>query len=151
MEIKFKRLHELAKIPELATVGSACADLYITEIETLINKVTVKLGFATEIPIGFKCCIVPRSSFSHCGWVMANSPGQIDSDYRGEWMVKFEGIPYSTNKSYGFFTPAPFPYKVGDRVAQVYLEEVKRLTFIEVDELSNTVRGSGGFGSTGKA
>lgn len=142
IEIKFKKLHKDAVIPKVATIGAACADVVATEIiigeGENIGKVTVKLGFATEIPAGYKAVIVPRSSFTHKDWIVANSPCQIDSDYRGEWMLKLQAIkPY-----------APFPYRVGERVAQMYIEKVTDFLIKEVEELNNSERGEGGFGST---
>ena len=85
---------------------------------------------------------------------MQNSPGQIDSDYRGEWMIKFEAIPLDVNTTgrgsllSTKFTLNPFPYKVGDRVAQIFFERVIPMEFEEVEELSTSDR-KGGFGSTG--
>ena len=153
MEIKFKKLHPNTVLPKLATPGSACVDLVATEVITEgLGKVTIKFGFATEIPQGYKICIAPRSSFSHKGWVLGNHLGIIDCDYRGEWMAKFQSIPTRYDDSYGIkmLMPEDFPYKVGDRVAQCWLEEVIALNFVEAEELNDTVRGTGGFGSTGK-
>src|SRR5687768_10101794 len=94
--IKFKRLHEKAVIPQYQSHGAACVDLVATEIEYIDeNKVIVKFGFAAEVPEGYKVNIQPRSSFTHKSWFMANTPGCIDSDYRGEWMAKFEAVPVS--------------------------------------------------------
>jgi len=157
MVIKFKRLNSKAVIPNIMTLGAACLDVVATEIIQNINYVTVKLGFATEIPEGFKVVMSPRSSFTQKGWVLQNSPCQIDSDYRGEWMLKFEAIPWTSHLGWSEFSGQsisfkypPFPYKVGDRVAQVWLEKVIPIEFEEVDELSSTERGGGGFGSTNK-
>jgi len=153
MEVKFKKLNENTVLPLLATPGSACVDLVATDIiSDGLGKKTVFLGFATEIPQGYKICISPRSSFTHSGWVMQNSPAQIDSDFRGEWRIKFQAIPTRYDDSYGIkmLTPEDFPYNVGDRVAQCWLEEVIALNFVEAEELNTTSRGSGGFGSTGK-
>lgn len=139
--IKILPLSENFKIPVKATPNSVCYDVYATEIIEDGDKVTVKLGFATEIPVGWKGVIVPRSSLTKEYWVMQNAPGQVDSDFRGEWLVKFTGLSYS-----GFIPP--FPYKVGDRVAQIYFEPVHEVGFDVVDKLSETSRGEGGFGST---
>ena len=149
ININIKKLHKDAVIPKITTIGAACKDVVATEIitDSLNNRfVTVKLGFSTEIPEGYKMCIAPRSSFTQKGWIMQNSPAQIDSDYRGEWMIKFEGlvVPIKTIPSI-----KKFPYKIGDRVAQIWLERVEEFQFKEVQELSNTERGEGGFGSTG--
>lgn len=153
MKIKFRRLNENAVVPVFATKGAACADVVATEIVKQDSyNVTVKLGFATEIPEGYKGVVVPRSSFTQKGWVMQNSPAQIDSDYRGEWMLKFQSLTFdavSTRHGLIDLLPEDFPYQVGDRVAQVYFEKVEQAEFIVVDELESTERGEGGFGSTG--
>lgn len=153
----FKKLHKNAVIPEYQTAGAACFDLTITEIEYVEeNKVIVKYGLASAIPEGFKVVIQPRSSFTHKSWIMANSPAQIDSDYRGEWMSKFEAIPIGVQ--IWSIDPTPivtlvyedFPYKVGERITQGSLEIVNKLVIQEADELPASERGEGGFGSTGK-
>jgi len=154
MKIKIKKLHPQAKIPLKLTKEAACADVYATEIIKQDSyKVTIKLGFSTEIPTGYKGIIVPRSSFTQKGWVMQNSPAQIDSDYRGEWIIKFEAIPIDAKSSMGGLLidilPNDFPYKVGDRVAQIFFEKIVEYEFEEVEELVETERAEGGFGSTG--
>lgn len=152
MKIKFKRIHSDAVIPKFMTPGAACVDLVATHISIVgFGKVFVKLGFSTEIPEGWKICIAPRSSFTHQGWVMQNSPGQVDSDYRGEWGLKFEAIPVGINSFTGTTMKyEDFPYKKGDRIAQAWIEPVHHMEFEEVEDLSQTKRGEGGFGSTGK-
>jgi dUTP pyrophosphatase len=153
MKIKIKKLHPQAKIPLKGTKDAACADVYATDIiKDSSNKITVKLGFSTEIPKGYKGIIVPRSSFTQKSWIMQNSPAQIDSDYRGEWMIKFEAIPVSIKNVKGVLFDNlynQFPYKVGDRVAQIFFEKIINYHFVEVKKLVETERGSGGFGSTG--
>lgn len=151
MKIKIKKLHPQVKIPLKGTEDAACADVYATEIiQDDINKITVKLGFFTEIPEGYKGIIVPRSSFTQKGWIMQNSPAQIDSDYRGEWIIKFEAIPVDDLLNPNeYFIYSSFPYKVEDRVAQIFFEKIVDYEFEEVEELIETKRGSGGFGSTG--
>lgn len=159
MKVKIKKFHKDAVIPEFATAGSACMDVVATEIESGNGNVIIcKLGFGTQIPEGYKACFAPRSSFSDKGWVMANSPAQIDSDYRGEWMIKFQAIPNDVAQEGGDYGSLyydelkywDFPYKVGDRVAQMWLEKVVQFEFEEVEELDSTERGEGGFGSTGR-
>jgi dUTP pyrophosphatase len=94
---------------------------------------------------------------------MANSPAQIDSDYRGEWLIKMQAIPISFTpaRNNGVMGPGYIgsaskthypmvPYLVGDRIGQIWLEKVIDFQFEEAEELSDTDRGSGGFGSTGK-
>jgi len=139
LKVKVKKLNEAAEIPKYMTKGSACFDITITNILKDKNNILVETGLSFEIPDGYKLVIVPRSSFSNKNWVLANSPAQIDSDFRGEVILKFqplEGI-------------ATFPYKVGERIAQGYIEKVIKVDFEEVEELSSTDRGEGGFGSTG--
>lgn len=161
MEVKIKRLHDAAALPTLATPGAACVDVIATEIEYTpgSNEAVVKLGFATAIPEGYKACLAPRSSFTKTCWVLQNAPAQIDSDYRGEWMLKFRGIPTKvlTQTGYGAqelkqprLIYSAFPYKVGDRVAQMWIEKVNKFSFKPVTSLDDTERGEGGFGSTGK-
>jgi dUTPase len=141
------------KLPWKATPGSACFDVHATEINIIEDQdyvnsegdvqafpslIEVKLGFATSIPKDYKGIIVPRSSFTHTGWIMQNSPAQIDSDYRGEWTIKFRSLG----------TQSIFPINVGDRVAQVYFEKVVPVQLYIVSELDKTERGEGGYGST---
>jgi len=140
LQVKFKKLHADAKLPIKGSEHAACFDVYATSIEKSGPcKTTVGLGFATEIPTGWKGVIVPRSNLTKHHWTVVNSPGQIDSDYRGEWKVIFS----STREN------VIFPYGVGERVAQIFFEQVNTVEFIEVDELDSSNRGEGGFGSTG--
>jgi dUTP pyrophosphatase len=154
--IKFKKLHEKAIIPAYQSSGAACVDLVATEIEYIEeNKVIVKFGFAAEVPDSYKVNIQPRSSFTHKDWVLQNSPGVVDADYRGEWMAKFQAIPIGGRISNSFpdmidLVYADFPYKVGDRVVQASVEVNVHMKFKETKELSTTIRGDGGFGSTGR-
>lgn len=161
--VKIKKVHPNAEIPEYMTAGAACFDITAVNID-LRNSIghstqyaTVRTGLAFEIPEGYKLCIVPRSSFCHKDWIMQNSPAQIDSDYRGEVMLKFQAIPIDTNSQHERekishthnLIQNGFPYSIGDRVAQGYFEKVIQAEFIEVNELNETERSTGGFGSTG--
>lgn len=93
-------------------------------------------------------------------WILQNSPGLGDCDYRGEYQYRFRAIPafftrieYKNNVHTGrtdALQYTKFPFNVGDRIGQIYLEEVIPIEFEEVEELSNTSRGEGGFGHTGK-
>ena len=140
LKVKFKKLADDVKLPVKGSSHAACFDVYAHRIIHESNgKVVVKLGFATEIPEGYKGVIVPRSNLTKHHWVLNNSVGVIDSDYRGEWMAVFS--PISLN--FGF------PYEIGDRVAQVYFDQVVYAEFEEVSELETSDRGAGGFGSTG--
>lgn len=152
MKVYFDLLTETAIRPRASTGEAACLDLFIDRIEMDgRNRATVYYGIRSKIPPFYKGVIVPRSSFTHKGWIMANSPGQIDSDYRGEWMSKFEAIPDGILDQSGgtpILTYPPFPYKIGDRATQVYFSKVVEtlITFKQVE--IDTERGENGFGST---
>jgi dUTP pyrophosphatase len=142
LQVKFKKLNADAKFPVKGSLGAACFDVYATSLTIDgVGMITYGLGFSTEFPVGWKAVVVPRSNLSKHKWVMGNSIGIIDSDYRGEWMVKM--------KSIGPNMYEPTPYSVGDRIAQVYFEQVQDAAFVEVHDLSESIRGEGGFGSTG--
>lgn len=141
LQVKFKKLHADVKLPVKGSEHAACYDVYAHSSERNYDGVvTYKLGFATEIPEGWKAVITPRSNLTKHKWAILNSPGIIDSDYRGEWMIKMTSLD-------GLFKPDP--YTVGDRIAQIYFEKVHPVEFIEVESLDESSRGEGGFGSTG--
>lgn len=161
MQVKIKKLHPDAVIPKQASELAGGWDVVATEIiEESDDFVICKLGFALQPPTNYKITLVPRSSLTKTNWILQNSPGLGDPDYLGEYQYRFRCIPINTDLEYwddhGFITNIndglkyqEFPYKVGDRIGQIYLEEIIPIEFIEVDELSNTDRGTGGFGSTG--
>ena len=126
-------------MPERSTNGSEL-DVFVRKIEDFKGIKRVYLGFATEIPPGYRGILVPRSSATKYAWAMLNSPGVIDEDFRGEWIMVLSSIigPH-----------AYFPWKKGDRVGQIYFEKKLPIEFNNVDGLSDTERGDGGFGSTG--
>ena len=139
LKIKLQKVTEDARMPIKGTADAACYDVYAHSITSESgDKVKVGLGFKTEIPKGYKGIIVPRSNLTKFHWVLNNSFGVIDSDYRGEWMAIFTSL-----------SDESFPYNVGDRVAQIYFEEVLPITFDVVPELEQSDRGEAGFGSTG--
>lgn len=144
LQIKFKKKDEQTKLPVKGSLNAACYDVYAHSIKLeRPDKIIVGLGFSTEIPPGFKGVLVPRSSISKTNWSLANSIGIIDADYRGEWMMI---LKTSSNS----FMYEPLPFAMGERCAQIYFEKVNDVEIEEVDELSDTIRGTGGFGSTGK-
>ncbi len=142
LKVKFKKIHATVKLPVKGSLHAACYDVYANSITFDGDKAKVGLGFKTEIPVGYKGIIVPRSNLTKYNWVLNNSFGVIDADYRGEWMSIFTPIQI------GSIVP-DFPYGVGDRVAQIYFDKVLDIELVEVIELSDTERGEGGFGSTG--
>lgn len=144
LKVKFKKLNDDVKLPVKGSSHAACYDVYAHSITYREDdKVVVGLGFSTEIPQGWKGVIVPRSNLTKYKWMLNNSMGVIDSDYRGEWMCIFTPI------SRGGAIDGEFVYGVGDRVAQIYFEPVHQVEFEEVNELNESDRGIGGFGSTG--
>ena len=141
--IKVKKLHKDSQLPTMSTGGAACFDIYAYEPAAIVaGKVTpVKCGIAVEIPDGYFIDVRPRSGLSKTIGI-ANAPGTIDSDYRGELIVllQMNETLHSTFKR----------IVKGDRIAQIRVERIMDTNFMEVTELSNTKRGTGGFGSTGE-
>ena len=131
------------KIPEYQTEGASAVDLYANiEDPIILNKNDITLiptGIYLEIPSGYEAQIRSRSGLSlKHGIFCLNSPGTIDSDYRGEICVIL-----------AMFGQKPFTINNGERIAQVVFSSVLRVEFNQVDKLSTTSRGDGGFGSTG--
>ena len=141
MRLKIKKLSKDAQFPTKATLGSACYDVYSTHrrLFTPMERGILHTGLAFEIPRGYGLDIRPRSGLASRGLVVLNSPGTLDSDYRGELEVA------CMNLSSGNILISK-----GDRIAQIRLLRDLSLEFEEAKELSETERGSGGFGSTGK-
>jgi len=152
MKIKFKKKDEHSRLPIKGSLHAAASDAYAHTITIREDgKIVVGLGFSTEIPVGFKGIIVPRSNLTKYNWVLNNSFGVIDSDYRGEWMAIFTPILSAVDNN-GLLEKVikpTFPYIIDDRVCQIFFDAVLDLEIEEADELSDTDRGSGGFGSTG--
>jgi dUTP pyrophosphatase len=141
MKVRIKKLSENALIPSYAKEGDAGMDLIATSIigeEPF--QITYGLGIALEIPKGFVGLVFPRSSIRKTDLSLTNCVGVIDSGYRGELQATFR-------KHKGV---ASSKYEVGDRVAQIMIIPHPPIEFDAVDELSDTERGEGGFGSTGK-
>lgn len=140
MQIKIKKLHNNAVIPQYAKAGDAGMDLVATEvIDGYGFSVTYGTGLAMEIPEGYVGLVFPRSSIRKYDISLTNCVGVIDSGYRGEIQATFRkeaGIPSKR-------------YEVGDKIAQLIILPYPSIEFMEVEELSNTERGTGGFGSTG--
>ena len=143
LKVRFKKKDESSKLPLKGSLNAACYDVYAHSIKVeRPDKIIVGLGFMTEIPPGFKGTLVPRSSISKTPWFLANSMGIIDADYRGEWMMVL--------RTTGSVIYDALPFEIGERCGQIYFEKVGDIEMEEVDELSDTARGTGGFGSTGK-
>lgn len=147
MKVKIKKLSDVAVVPKYAKDGDAAMDLTATSFQ--IEKkpsgeriVTYGTSLAIEIPKGYVGLLYARSSIYKTSLSMCNHVGVIDSGYRGEIMFKFRidaaARPYKDGV-----------YKVGDRIGQIMIVPHPQIEFEEVDDLSDSNRGNGGFGSTG--
>ena len=143
MKVNIKKLHPDAVIPTYAKEGDAGMDLTITSIiSETTTDVTYGFGIALEIPFGFVGLIFPRSSVRKYDLALTNSVGVIDSGYRGELQATFKKTSWLKQDS-------STKYNVGDKGAQIMIIPYPSIDFQEVEYLSNTQRGEGGFGSTG--
>ena len=143
MKIHFKKLDSKAQKPKFGKPGDAGADLVATSVDFSRdnnNQIVYGTGIAVEIPEGMVGLVFPRSSVRNYNLSMANSVGVIDSGYRGEIMVTF---------NFNSRTPDNTIYQVSDRIAQLLIIPVPLIQYKEVDELSETQRGTDGHGSTG--
>lgn len=143
LNVKVKRLSPQAKLPTYGTEGAAAFDISALEDGQITaaegSTLIVKTGLSFEIPKGHVMLIVGRSGHGFKENLrLANCVGVIDSDYRGELMVKLTKDDVRD-----------FVIKAGDRIAQAMIMPLPHIQFEEVEELSNTARGTGGLGSTG--
>jgi dUTP pyrophosphatase len=141
VRVGVKKLHENAVMPTYSKVGDAGMDLTITrEIENTTFSVSYGFGIAMEIPFGYVGLIFPRSSVRNQDLILSNCVGVIDSGYRGELQATFK-------KTNGLDS---VKYNVGERGAQIVILPYPQIEMFEKSELSETDRGEGGYGSTGK-
>lgn len=142
MDLKIKKLSDNAKMPTYGSLSAAGADLYSSEDVVEFAPGETKLihtGIAMEIPEGYVGLIYARSGIAtKRGLAPANKVGVIDSDYRGEIMVALHNHSQVASS-----------IDAGERIAQIVITPYLRVDFLEVDDLDNTERGTGGFGSTG--
>lgn len=145
VEIKIKKLTDSAIIPEYKTSGSAGADLYVDlDSDSVVldpgQTKIIPTNLSVELPEGYVMFVVPRSGISAKTTIrIANSPGTVDSDYRGNVGIICTNI--SANE--------PVQIKNHDRIAQMIIMQVPKVNICVCDNLTETERGSGGFGSTG--
>lgn len=139
LKIKFKKMNPNAVIPKQGTAGAAGFDLTAVSIEKNETMLKYDTGIAVEIPHGYVGLVFPRSSVCKTGLSLANSVGVIDSDFRGSISLVF----YKN-------TQCIVPYWPGDRIGQLVIVPIPEVEYVEVGELSETERGAGGYGSTGK-
>jgi len=140
MEVKIKKLSPKASIPHYSKSGDAGMDLVAISMDIKENYVEYRYGLAIEIPEGYVGLIFPRSSISKTNLMLSNGVGVIDSGYRGELLSRFNFVGSINEES----------YNVGDKVAQIIIIPYPKIELKVVNELSETERGEGGFGSTGK-
>lgn len=140
-EVKLKRLpHAPESLPEYQSAEAAGFDIQST-ISICVHagtSVIIPSGFEIELEPGYEAQVRSRSGLASKGIVVGNSPGTIDSDYRGEIKIIISNI-----------TKFPYTISKGDRIAQIVIAPVIQAAITEVNSLNETVRGSGGFGSTG--
>lgn len=140
LKVRIKRLSEEVVIPKYAKQGDAGMDLVATTISVDEYKnICYGTGLAFEIPEGYVGLLFPRSSNFKKNLLLSNSVGVLDSGYRGEVVFKYKLMAH----------PHPHVHEVGDRIGQIVIIPYPQVEFEEVEELSETERGYGGFGSTG--
>lgn len=141
VEVKIKRLNSFAQLPQQKTLGSAGADLCVIHPVVILPETSVRVGFgfSMEIPEGYAGFILARSGLGSKGVGPRNFVGLIDSDYRGEVQCELWNN-----------TRHPFQIDAGTAVGQMVILAYDPVKYVETDILSDTERGAGGFGSTGK-
>lgn len=141
IQMKIKKTKETAQLPVYATDGSGCFDMFVASIERRDSPATAvySLGLSVEFPKGWVLALFSRSGHGFKKDIrLSNAVAIIDSDYRGDIQIKLRGD--------GKNAPA---FTVGDRIVQGMLIQAPRVEFLEVEELGDSERGEGGFGSTG--
>jgi len=131
-------------LPKYATPASAGVDLYANNDEPItldsLERTLIPTGLFMELPIGYEAQVRPRSGLAiKHGISLVNTPGTIDADYRGEIKVILVNL-----------SKEPFTIEKGERIAQMVIAKHEQVDWVEVQELSETERGAGGFGHTGK-
>ena len=138
LKIKIKKLSDSVVIPKYAHPGDAGMDVYAISKEKTDKYVEYGTGLVFEVPAGYVMLAFPRSSISKLDLIMANSVGVIDAGYRGELKFRFK-------------QNGAMDYKIGDRIGQIIFIPFPVIEFEETQDLSESVRGDGGWGSTGKS
>ncbi|NBI31000.1 dUTP diphosphatase [Chengkuizengella marina] len=166
MQVKIKKLNQAVNIPKYKTKGAAGFDLPSAE-EVIIapgESVGISTGLAFEIPEGYELQVRPRSGVSFKTKLrFSNTVGTVDYDYRGEVKIAFDNFYRSTSNMVNklnlldgtsietneLYEEGTYLISLNDRIAQGVIKVVQQAEFVEVEELSDTERGTGGFGSTG--
>jgi dUTP pyrophosphatase len=142
LDIPLRRLDTGLPVPAYAHPGDAGADLHTAVDVTLApgERRLVPTGVALALPEGYVGLVHPRSGLAHrAGLSIVNAPGTVDAGYRGEIKVCLVNLDPA----------APITLARGDRIAQLVVQRVEQVRFVEVDELEGSARGDGGYGSTG--
>lgn len=150
MQVKFKKLHPNAVTPSYAKVGDAGLDLTAVSINITKNYIEYCTGIAIEIPESHVGLQFPRSSVTNTALILKNSVGVIDSGYRGELKVRFTKSLRAAIEDDLEETQKHYAYEVGDRIAQLVIVPIPTIELEEVEELSTSDRGTGGYGHSGK-
>ena len=142
MKVKIKKLDDRAIIPTYAKPGDAGMDITAISIKFEQNYIEYGTGLSFEIPEGYVMLIFPRSSVSKKDMMLANCVGVLDSGYRGELKFRFKIVCQAGQLMRDYYNP-------GDKIGQIMIIPYPTIEFEEVDNLSDSERGEGGFGSTG--
>lgn len=167
MKVRIKKLNEHAVIPCYATDGSAGMDLTaVSKTTDEYGNIVYGTGLSFELPKGYVGLLFPRSSNSKTQLLLMNHVGVLDSDYRGEVTFKFRPLYHKVHNAFWFQIAKKLfgrkgelcaetweldsDYEVGDRIGQIIIVKHPNIEFVESEELSETERGKGGYGSTGR-
>lgn len=150
LKVKIKKLDKNAVIPGYAKEGDAGMDLTAVSVfKDEFGNAVYGTGLAFEIPKGFVGLLFPRSSNHKKELTLTNSVGVLDSGYRGEVMFKYKPS-FGANRFLNQFNEDINSYAIGDRIGQLIIIPYPEIEFEEAEELSQSERGSNGYGSTGK-
>ena len=151
MQIKIKKLYEDSILPTKAHTTDAGYDLYAhSKSYDDDGNVVYGSGVAMEIPQGYVGLVFPRSSNAKKDLILSNSVGVIDSGYRGEVLFKFKPSCVIEKQDLAYLPESIAKYEIGERIGQIIIMPYPEVEFVEVDELSDSDRGDGGYGSSGK-
>jgi len=155
MQIRIKKLHPDAVIPSYSAIGDAGMDLVATSATISSGGLYIEYGtgISIEIPEGYVGLLFARSSVSKTSLILANHVGVVDSGYRGEIKLRFKDTQMRktvTKDQYWGWFAGETAYEVGNKIGQIMILPYPQIEFVESLDLSDTVRGEGGFGSTGK-
>ena len=151
MKVKIKKLYEDSILPTKAHATDAGYDLYAhSKSYDDDDNIVYGSGVAMEIPQGYVGLVFPRSSNAKKDLILSNSVGVIDSGYRGELSFKFKPSSVIEKPDLAYIPESISKYEVGDRIGQIIIMPYPEVEFVEVEELSDSDRGNGGYGSSGK-